>query len=120
MVNIAQVDQTGKGKIEEIAARNDTLSLQILLALLFAKAFNPDSGLTLRSIANAIGAHPQQVKRRINGRQTLSVAAERLSAMGERSRSERDESLALKGRHGSHYRRVGRCDIFASAPKRTL
>ena len=67
MVNIAQVDQTGKGKIEEIAARNDTLSLQILLALLFAKAFNPDSGLTLRSIANAIGAHPQQVKRRIMG-----------------------------------------------------
>ena len=65
--NLTQNSATGKGKIAGIDAKNDTISQQVLVTLLALKAFSPESGLTLRSIANAIGAHPQQVKRRVTG-----------------------------------------------------
>jgi hypothetical protein len=61
--NITQLYAVVEGKIPE----NDAISRQILVALLALKAFNPDNALTLRSIAKAIGAHPQQVKRKITG-----------------------------------------------------
>jgi len=67
MVNLTQNQATGKGKITNFFAQNDIISLQVLVTLLALKAFSPESGLTLRSIANTIGAHPQQVKRRITG-----------------------------------------------------
>jgi hypothetical protein len=53
--------------VESKIPENDAISRQILVALLALKAFNPDNALTLRSIAKAIGAHPQQVKRKITG-----------------------------------------------------
>jgi hypothetical protein len=53
--------------VESKIPENDAISRQILVALLALKAFNPDNALTLRSIAKAIGAHPQQVKRKVTG-----------------------------------------------------
>jgi hypothetical protein len=53
--------------VESKIPENDAISHQILVALLALKAFNPDSALTLRSIARAIGVHPQQVKRKVTG-----------------------------------------------------
>jgi hypothetical protein len=61
--SLAQLYAVVEGKIP----KNDAISRQILVALLALKAFNPDNALTLRSIAKAIGAHPQQVKRKITG-----------------------------------------------------
>jgi len=61
--SLTQLYAVVEGKIPE----NDAISRQILVALLALKAFNPNSALTLRSIAKAIGAHPQQVKRKITG-----------------------------------------------------
>jgi len=61
--SLTQLYAVVEGKIPE----NDAISRQILVALLALKAFNPDNALTLRSIAKAIGAHPQQVKRKITG-----------------------------------------------------
>jgi hypothetical protein len=63
ITSITQLYAVVEGKIPE----SDAISRQILVALLALKAFNPDSGLTLRSIAKAIGAHPQQVKRKVTG-----------------------------------------------------
>jgi hypothetical protein len=63
IASITQLCAAVEGKIPE----NDAISRQILVALLALKAFNPDNALTLRSIAKAIGAHPQQVKRKITG-----------------------------------------------------
>ena len=63
IANITQLYAVVEGKIPE----NDAISRQILVALLALKAFNPDNALTLRSIAKAIGAHPQQVKRKVTG-----------------------------------------------------
>jgi hypothetical protein len=53
--------------VESKIPENDAISRQILVALLALKAFNLNSALTLRSIAKAIGAHPQQVKRKVTG-----------------------------------------------------
>jgi hypothetical protein len=53
--------------VESEIPESDAISRQILVALLALKAFNPNNALTLRSIAKAIGAHPQQVKRKITG-----------------------------------------------------
>jgi len=61
--SLAQLYAVVEGKIP----KNDAISRQILVALLALKAFTPDNALTLRSIAKAIGAHPQQVKRKITG-----------------------------------------------------
>jgi hypothetical protein len=61
--SLTQLYALVEGKIPE----NDAISRQILVALLALKAFNPDNALTLRFIAKAIGAHPQQVKRKITG-----------------------------------------------------
>jgi len=61
--SLTQLYAVVEGKIPE----NDAISRQILVALLALKAFTPDNALTLRSIAKAIGAHPQQVKRKITG-----------------------------------------------------
>jgi hypothetical protein len=61
--SLAQLYAVVESKIPE----NDAISRQILVALLALKAFNPDNALTLRSIAKAIGAHPQQVKRKVTG-----------------------------------------------------
>jgi hypothetical protein len=61
--SLMQLYAVVEGKIPE----NDAISRQILVALLALKAFNPDNALTLRSIAKAIGAHPQQVKRKVTG-----------------------------------------------------
>jgi hypothetical protein len=61
--SLTQLYAVVEGKIPE----NDAISRQILVALLALKAFNPDNALTLRSIAKAIGAHPQQVKRKVTG-----------------------------------------------------
>ncbi|MFZ8852311.1 MAG: hypothetical protein ACO2PL_09400 [Armatimonadota bacterium] len=61
--SLTQLYAVVEGKIPE----NDAISRQILVALLALKAFNPNSALTLRSIAKAIGAHPQQVKRKVTG-----------------------------------------------------
>jgi hypothetical protein len=61
--SLTQLYAVVEGKIPE----NDAISHQILVALLALKAFNPNSALTLRSIAKAIGAHPQQVKRKVTG-----------------------------------------------------
>jgi hypothetical protein len=63
IANITQLCAAVESKIPE----NDAISRQILVALLALKAFNPDNALTLRSIAKAIRAHPQQVKRKITG-----------------------------------------------------
>jgi hypothetical protein len=63
IASITQLCAAVESKIPE----NDAISRQILVALLALKAFNPDNALTLRSIAKAIGAHPQQVKRKITG-----------------------------------------------------
>jgi hypothetical protein len=63
IANITQLCAAVESKIPE----NDAISRQILVALLALKAFNPDNALSLRSIARAIGAHPQQVKRKITG-----------------------------------------------------
>jgi hypothetical protein len=63
IASITQLCAAVEGKIPE----NDAISRQILVALLALKAFTPDNALTLRSIAKAIGAHPQQVKRKITG-----------------------------------------------------
>jgi hypothetical protein len=61
--SLTQLYAVVEGKIPE----NDAISHQILVALLALKAFNPNSALTLRSIAKAIGAHPQQVTRKVTG-----------------------------------------------------
>jgi hypothetical protein len=61
--SLTQLYAVVEGKIPE----NDAISREILVALLALKAFNPNSALTLRSIAKAIGAHPQQVKRKVTG-----------------------------------------------------
>jgi hypothetical protein len=61
--SLTQLYAVVEGKIPE----NDAISRQILVALLALKAFNPDNALTLRSIAEAIKVHPQQVKRKITG-----------------------------------------------------
>jgi len=63
LISVAQINATVTSKIPE----NDAISRQILVILLALKAFSPDTGLTLRSIAQTIGAHPQQVKRRVTG-----------------------------------------------------
>jgi hypothetical protein len=61
--SLTQLYAVVEGKIPE----NDAISRQILVALLALRAFTPDNSLTLRSIAKAIGTHPQQVKRKITG-----------------------------------------------------
>jgi hypothetical protein len=63
IANITQLCAAVEGKIPE----NDAISRQILVALLALRAFTPENSLTLRSIAKAIGTHPQQVKRKVTG-----------------------------------------------------
>jgi len=62
-ISIAGFGQRSKGDLEAMDARSG----QILVTLLALRAFSPQSGLPLRSIAKSLGVHHQQVKRRIMG-----------------------------------------------------
>jgi len=66
-INLSQICVKGQSQITALVTQNDALCLQILIALLALRAFNSDSGLTLRAVARTIGAHHQQIRRRIIG-----------------------------------------------------
>jgi hypothetical protein len=66
-VNLSQICAKGQSKITTLLPQNDALCLQILIALLALRAFNPTTGMTLRAVARTIGVHHQQIRRRIIG-----------------------------------------------------
>jgi len=66
-ISLSQICVKGQSQITALVTQNDALCLQILIALLALRAFNSDNALTLRSIARALGVHPQQVKRKVTG-----------------------------------------------------
>jgi hypothetical protein len=114
--SLTQLYAVVEGKIPE----NDAISRQILVALLALKAFNPDNALTLRSIAKAIGAHPQQVKRKITGDRHCYSRLKGLVRWQNGRGRKGTRGLAFSGRQGSRYRFACQCDISTATPKQPL